>query len=422
MFKYFPPERYAKKCPEIYPTIKGERYIPKRGDRFWQPCFSEPKLVDAAVESALRYFKANPDHEYIAFSVEDGHQFCECERCRAEWAKNVERTKARETQPRRIKMIANALTHSPLYWRFMNRAAERLERELPAVGITAQKLVVGIVYSGVRENPGFGLHPMVLTWFVFKWSDGLIDRRLLPQPDGRYQLGRMQEWLDISSHIGHHDWAHGKGFLIPRLYTELTSESFKLFKPHDLVYTHTEGYPNWGLDGPKLYVHSKIWWNPDVDLARIWRQFCDDMFGPAADPMRDYFDTLHDLWIVLNSDQERKLNRWHNQFDTTPKQREQIAHCRSLLERASQFAETDEQRQRIELFSKTFGLSERFFAMAAKRKATPVEVNQLLDYARKHITPDPMTVYRMRTPEDAMDRISTAVWRLAGSRGLRKPE
>jgi hypothetical protein len=210
--------------------------------------------------------------------------------------------------------------------------------------------------------------------------------------------------------------------LIPRVCTGLVSESFKLFQKHDLIYTHTEGYPNWGLDGPKLYVHSKIWWDPQTDVRAVWRQFCDDMFGPAADPMYDYFMWLESLWISLNKDTERKLNRWWSQFGTNPEQRDVIARCRLMLDQATQLATTDEQKQRIGLFSKTFRLSEQLFALAAKEKVTRPEVDQVLEYAETVIKPDPLTIYRKdREGNYAYEQIENAVWQLAGKRGLRKP-
>jgi hypothetical protein len=421
MFALFPPSRYAKAHPDVYPIMDGKRLIPVKTIRHWQPCFSEPKLVDLGVEAAIRYFKSHPDHEYIGFGVMDTNDFCHCARCRMHWEKSMVAAKKQETDARRVKMLCSRMTHGPIYWNYMNKLAARLETELPAAGITDKKLVVSIVYSAARQLPDEKLHPDILTWHVFKWSDGLIDKRLVPQPDGTFELGRMDEWLEVGSHLGHHDWAHGKGILIPRIYTGLMSESFKLFRQHNLIYTHTEGYPNWGLDGPKLYIHGKIHWDPDADVKLIWRQFADDMFGPAADAMHEYFATLEELWISLNNDVERKLNRWATQFNTTPAQRQTILHCRTLLDKAASLAKTDEQKQRIELFSKTFRLSEYFFRMAAKEKVTQSEVDDVLKYAKTVIIPDPMTVYRQSNPQDAYDRIERAVWTLAGQRGLRKP-
>ncbi|MBC8875906.1 MAG: hypothetical protein H8E44_41300, partial [Planctomycetes bacterium] len=128
-----------------------------------------------------------------------------------------------------------------------------------------------------------------------------------------------------------------------------------------------------------------------------------------------------ELWISLNNDVERKLNRWATQFNTEPAQQQTIHDCRALLDKAAGLAETHQQRQRIELFSKTFKLSEHLFRMAAKKKVTLTEVDEVLNYAKTVIMPDPMTVYRQSHPQDAYDRIEHAVRTLAGQRGLKEP-
>jgi len=397
----FDPAIYAKTHPEIYPILKGQRHIPTdRRDNRWQPCFTEPKLVDVAVDSAVRYFKQHPDHEFIGFSVMDSHSFCECPRCSEGMAEALEALKKERPDARRPLIFAQRQIHSPHYWRFMNNLAARLETALPAAGIKDKKLIVGLVYAAARGEIDFKLHPSICTWFVFKWSDGLIDKRLLPDGKGGYTLARMQTWLEKSSHIGHHDWAHGKGLLIPRINTGLTSIFFRLFKERDLVFTHTECYPNWGLDGPKLFIHSRIWWDPEADVNALWRQFCDDMFGPAAAEMLAYFRGQEALWISLETMNERKLNRYTNQFDTTPEHRQAIAALRADLTKAAALAETEEQKQRIELFSKTFKLSEMLFALAAAQTITPQMKDEIVEYTRNVIQPDPMTIYRQRTKTD----------------------
>ena len=45
------------------------------------------------------------------------------------------------------------------------------------------------------------------------------------------------------------------------------------------------------------------------------KQFCDDMFGPAAGEMLAYFTLLEDLFCNhLNRRTEQKLFRWNRQF------------------------------------------------------------------------------------------------------------
>ena len=381
MQQRFPPERYAETMPELYPILAGKRYIPQqKHDNRWQPCFSEPKLVDAAVESAHSYFAQNPGIEFISFSVQDSHTFCECKRC-----------------ARGVEQIGKWKSHSQLYWKFMNRVAAGLEKPYP------DKEIVGIAYSDVRHPPKFPLHRNVVPWLVFKISDTRIDRRL--DEEGEHNL--LWQWSRLTKRIGHHDWAHGKGFYIPRIYSSMMARIYGQAKDLGLhiKYIHAEGYPNWGLDGPKLYIMSRIWWDPSQDVNALLRQFCDDMFGEASAEMLNYFTTLEALFLELNDDQERKLNRWHTQFLTDEKEREKIALTRRLLDEAAEKATGEQEKKRIDLFSKSFRLSEHLFQFAAAKRIPPEKIEEFKTYIREVIMPDPMTVYRSGGPEYVMEQM-----------------
>lgn len=56
------PEKHAKTHPESFPIRGGKRYIPPDSNTHgWQPCFSAPGLVEAAVADICRYFDEHPE-------------------------------------------------------------------------------------------------------------------------------------------------------------------------------------------------------------------------------------------------------------------------------------------------------------------------------------------------------------------------
>jgi hypothetical protein len=188
----FPQERFAEKYPDIYPIIDGRRYLPTPGDQRWQPCFSEPTLVDAAVESARDFFAAHPEMPYIAFTVQDSHAHCERDLASDEVQRQIA---ALGPEQGRTQGLSN------LYWAFLNRVAERLETTYP------DRRVVGLVYAQVRRPPPFRLHKNIVAWMVFKMSDIVIDRRFAENAD------YFHSWADRAAAIGHHDWSCGYGYL-----------------------------------------------------------------------------------------------------------------------------------------------------------------------------------------------------------------
>lgn len=390
MWERFPPDRYANTHPEIYPILDGKRYIPGDSrDQRWHPTFSEPKLLEAAVDSATRYFAEHPTHTYIGFSVQDSHVHSEIDLATPE-----------------VKEHGKTRGISILYWRFMNNLAERLEKTHP------DKQLIGIVYAQVRLAPPFKLHPNVVAWVQWKHSDNEIDKRfVVPGPD--YGKDRMHvfRWLEIASTIGHHDWAHGNGYFIPRLYPHSIQQSFLELERRGaaLRYTHGEAYPNWGLDGPKLYLMAKTWWDPHTDPNVHLRQYCDDLFPGATDAMYDYFSTQETLFQDLNRDLERKLNNFWGQFDMTPDQRTVVVRLRGLLAQAAKEVMTDAARERIALFSKTYRLTEMFIELANSETFNEQQADAIRTYVADVIAPNPMAIYRRGSAQYLNDTLERAL-------------
>jgi len=406
MYAMFPPSRYEKTHPEIYPIIDGKRHVPRdANDQGWQPCLSASGLVDAAEDSALRYFRRNPQAEYVAFSVQDGHAVCQCDACRAEYARH----KTPGAEPREYQ----AAGFSRLYWRFVGSLAERLEKRLSG------KRVVALVYGPARFPPEDRLPENVILFTNFHVAELDADRILAPDP--ATGVSRLDYVLRRCSFYGNHDWYHGRGFLMPRIYSGYWSRFMRHLADHvEGAYMHAEAYPNWGLDGPKLYIAARLWWASRLDAGALLNEFCRDMFGPAAEPMRDYFAGLEQLWITLDNQKgpERKLFRWDRQFLADADDLAAVRRCRDLLTRAESLAQTTPQRRRIALFSKTFRLPETLYRFAAAETVTQDDLTAFWQHVDREILPDPLTLHGAgQNPAELRGQIERAVgWTTDGGK------
>ena len=393
MWEMFPPEKYAAQSPEIYPILQGQRYIPRNArDQAWQPCFSEPKLIDAARESIDAHFAAHPEHIWVALSIQDSRVMCQCARCNAFY----------DAHRGRDPTLGMLQAYSEIYWGFMNRVAPLVAAKHPG------KLLCGLAYGTTRQPPAFKLQPNILVFTNFHVAELPADGFIKAQASGK---SRVEEWLAVASHYGNHDWHQGFGYLMPRIYSGFWSDYLRHLKARTpITYQHAEAYPNWGLDGPKLYVLGRQWWNPDVDPQAVWRQLCDDLFGRAGKPMFAYFTKLEGLWTRLDTVEgpERKIARWSTQFVTSAVDRQDIRQCRALLDEAKALAGAPLERQRIELFSKTFRLSEYLFELAAAAEVHRRTLDELRAYVRDVIAPDPMTVKRI-SPQGLTEAVEAAI-------------
>lgn len=375
---FFPPEKYGKKYPEIYPILKGKRYIPEeKNDQKWQPCFSEPELLEAAKETIKEYFIKNPSYYYIACSINDSHYICECPRCMKIYEQ------FRKEYPKHYKAVG----HSFIYWEFMNKLAEWMEKEYP------DKYLIGLAYGPTRFTPPFKLKPNIIVITNFHIAELEADKILTPGKDG---LSKLDKWLNVCSNFGNHDWYHGNGFLLPRIYSNYWSHFMKtLSEKVNYTFMHIESYPNWGLDGIKYYIVSRLFFNPNEDVNKILNQFCKDMFGEAAKPMEEYFKTLEKLWIILDNKKgpERKLFQWSRQFIADKEDMAIVKKCRELLDKSIKLAKGEKEKKRIELFSKTFKLSEYLFEIRNSKSVSKEKIEQVKQYIENNIANDPMTLY-----------------------------
>jgi hypothetical protein len=228
-------------------------------------------------------------------------------------------------------------------------------------------------------------------------------------------------WAQKAHGMGHHDWAYGYGFLIPRIYTEYVQRTFLEFEKlgAPIRYAYAEPGVNWGLDGPKLYLIARIWWNPHVDVTAELKRYCDDMFGDASLLMLEYFKTLEHLYCDhRNRRTEQKLFRYERQFlNWTDGERSMLAGCRTFLDEASAVARAAgdrEAQQRIELFSKTLRYAEMLVAIGNSETVTQKQVAAIKKYAAEVIVPDAMTVHRRN--DDVLKQLDNCLGKITAGR------
>ncbi len=388
LWAIFPPEKYAATHPEIYPIYNGQRYIPtSAGDQSWQVDFTEPATLGAAKESITEYFKSHPAAPYIAVSINDNTRWSESER-------NQQVIAAfKEQYPRGDYTL---IATSDIYWRFMNQLAEWMHEAFPG------KFLVGLAYLPTRAAPTFKLADNIMVFTVFH-----LGELAAYTASNNGQPSLLDAWLAATPHLANHDWYEGDGYLFPRIYSQQWSQYLRVLAAHEsFAYMHAEAYPNWGFDGPKFYILAKMWWDPSLDPRGLTRQFCADMFGPAAEPMFLYFEEWEKLWTELDLKEGplRKLALWNTQFKTTLASRSMLLHCQDLLTQAAALAQTSEQQARVALFAKCFAFSQSLFALQEDpgNKALHQHAVELANELIK----DPWALYNTANAAEAIKIIS----------------
>ena len=255
--------------PEIYPVHNGRRDTP--GGLSWNPCLSAPSLVDLTMQVirkrvADRKQQHRPMPDYISLGVMDMPFTCECPACQASLARHD--------------------SFSNLYYEYVNAVARRVAREFPGMYITTY------VYSNVRTPPvGMRIEPNVVVDLVTK-SYRFVD------PEWRdYEKDRAAAFARLGAKWVIHDWAFAS--ITPRLYMRQYAGFFQWAARHGMIGGLAETSPeeNWYLEGAQYWIFAQLWWNPWQDVDLLWKQYCDDLYGPASQLMYDFWAHFHNRYV-----------------------------------------------------------------------------------------------------------------------------
>ena len=214
---------------------------------------------------------------------------------------------------------------------------------------------------------------------------------------------RLSEWSKITNRLGNDDWAEGRGFIYPRIYTHLVSKFLRAIKKDKIAfdYAHIEAYPNWALDGPKLYFMSKIYWNPEANPDSLLTLFCKDMFGKASRHMKSYFNILEELNTSMNNDpkRERRIGAYTTQLLLNDNELALLGSARSEINLAITTATTEQEKARISFFSDGFKISEALFSLYNKKDSRSQKGEELKKYLSQNISGNQMML-NMATDKD----------------------
>jgi hypothetical protein len=340
--------------PEWFPLrADGKRYRPQGAeDHSWQPCLASASSVKHAADCARQAWAAKPGLDSFSYGCNDGQGWCECDGCKA---------MDRPIPP----WDGFEGTYSYRYYSWLNQVAAELEGTHPG------NLVGCLAYSTYILPPEqIGLHRNIIPYFTSNRADYY-------EPQFREQDEKLLEWWGrVATQMGIYDYAYGMGFAIPRIYTHLFQEAIRHAVRNRVRGFYAEVYPNWGLDGPKLYLMSRILWDPEVDVDALGSEWNRRLFREASAPMAAYFARCERAWREQNTGR----GQWAYRLAGDPRQFEVfppavVAECTGYLDQAARLAQVDLVRDRIRFFRKTWEVS----ALLAGNYWAGREVQQLVE-------------------------------------------
>jgi hypothetical protein len=234
--------------PEYLALVGGKR----QGEQF---CVSNPELRKLVSAWAVEYLNKNPNADMVSLEPSDGGGQCECEAC------------------------AKLGTMSDRVFGLANEAAKAVAKEDPG------KLVGLYAYNEHSEPPSFALESNVYVQLTAGFTRG------------RYNFNELVElWPAKCKNMGFYEYLSvwpwdfdqlpgGRGNDVSYLRKQIP-----LYEAHGATSLDCESSGNWGLNGRGYYLTHKLMWNPSADVDALLADFYDKAFGPAAAPMRKYYE------------------------------------------------------------------------------------------------------------------------------------
>jgi hypothetical protein len=337
--RLIPPEKYFAKHPEYFSMIRGRR----RKDHS-QLCCTNPEVIRLCTEEIRRAMRAQPQATAFSVSQNDWDGHCECQACQ---------TLAR----REGSQIAPVL-------QLVNRVAEEVEREFP------DKLVDTLAYTWTRHAPRT-MRPrrnvvvrLCSIECCFSHPLQTCDSR-----ENREFRADLAAWGKIAPRLWVWDYATDfRFYLLPFPNQRVRGPNVRFYVAHNvkgIFEQDTFNTPQSELAALGGYITAKCLWNPNCDSNRAIVEFLRGYYGPAAPPIREYINLLHDrverenihVYIAAKCDSEYLPD-------------ELLIKANRLWQRAERLAAANPeilQRVRLSRMSVDFALLERARLISARK-------------------------------------------------------
>jgi hypothetical protein len=269
------PTELLKKHPEYLAMYGGKRQFPVGVAA--QLCWGNKDVQRAVAEEIENWWQKYPDVDSISFLAADQTHFCEDELCKA-LAPDV----------------------STRWQKFCAAVMAQVNQKYPG------KKYQALAYQDYRNVPT-QVAPFSLigyTTYNINYTKPITD------PSNDKARAEMEAWQKLGGNME----IRGYQFIPfrepmfapiePLIVQEINwahQTGLKGWKSEVIPY----GYPkntlpqdqNWVTNRMALYAVAQAMWNSKIDPAAITRDWSEHVFGPAAEPMLDYYELMDRAWV-----------------------------------------------------------------------------------------------------------------------------
>jgi len=276
----FPPLQYIKSNPEFYPTERNGTKYPLSRDigtgsteeyNSWQPVLDAKGVVEEGKNNIVRYFQKNPAVSSYSLGMNDS----------INWG-------YQQLLNKRINSLGY-IDMSDYYFLWVNQLVSGVLKSFP------EKKFGLLAYHNLADAPSFNVNHAVIPFLTYDGMQWLDNARKLSNKK------RLAEWSKKAGVLGIYDYIYGDeapSYSVPRIYLDTMAEYYQFSYENNVRHYYAEAYPStsW-IEGPKLYITSKLLWNPYIDIKKElddWYKAC--VGAKAAPYLAQYYQFWDDFW------------------------------------------------------------------------------------------------------------------------------
>ena len=241
-------------------------------------CVSNPEVIRKFIDSARRYFDADPDRAMLSLEPNDSPEYCRCRSCKDLLAS-----------------LGPGATQCDMYINFCNRIIAEVRKTHPdkLYGFYAYVAYGDHTYPPTNVKPDPSLRVLMT-----RYGHKVCNRHSLEDPRCKVNptwYENFKKWSIVLGNCGLYDYWAGYQWFGPEPHTRLTKD-LPLLKSLGVEYVCSEGGYSWGTMGPFYYGTARLLQDTSLDGDELIDEFCRGMYGPAYAPMRRYWQRWIDAF------------------------------------------------------------------------------------------------------------------------------
>ena len=261
-------DEYFETHPEYFSLVDGER-TPK------QLCTSNPDVIRIAAQAIIDRHAADPSVNWYGIGPNDGAGYCECEHCRAQ--------DTGDWDP-----FANRISITDRFLRFANAVAAQVHEVYPEI-----KFAFYVYSNHMRPPLEVMPDPSIIPAIA---PIGLCRMHGMANPvcpERNYHQALTREWTRICPEVYHRGYSYNlAGPNLPLNYVSRWAYEIPYCKRAGITGFRIETQMSWANYGPLGYVLAQLMWDADQDVQLLLEDYYDKFYGPAANPMQEYWTRM----------------------------------------------------------------------------------------------------------------------------------